>query len=111
MAAPSALCVGSLEDGELGAYALGFIEKRCLHLSSIAVVPRLRQRGFGESLLRHVLNQAVERGCASARLEVRAGNEPALSLYYKVGFVSYRRLVDHYDNPREDGLELVLILK
>ena len=111
LAAPSALCVGSLEDGELGAYALGFIDKRCLHLSSIAVVPRLRRRGFGESLLRHVLNQAVERGCASARLEVRAGNEPALSLYYKVGFVSHRRLVDHYDDPREDGLELVLSLK
>jgi len=57
------------------------------------------------------LNQAVERGCASARLEVRAGNERALSLYSKVGFVSHRRLVDHYDNPREDGLELMLSLE
>ena len=110
LAAPNVLCVGSVEEGELGAYTLGFIDAQCFRLSSIAVAPRLRRRGRGDALLRYALAQAVDRGCASARLEVRASNRSALSLYQKVGFTSCQRLVKHYDNPLEDGLELVLDL-
>ena len=110
LAASNVLCVGSVEEGELGAYALGFIDAQCFSLSSIAVAPRLRRRGRGEALLRYALAQAVDRGCAFARLEVRASNRSALSLYHKVGFTSCQRLVKHYDNPLEDGLELVLDL-
>ena len=110
LAAPNVLCVGSVEEGELGAYALGFIDAQCFSLSSIAVAPRLWRRGHGEALLRYALAQAVGRGCASARLEVRASNSPALSLYHKVGFTSCQRLVKYYDNPLEDGLKLVFDL-
>ena len=110
LAATNVLCVGSVEEGELGAYALGFIDAQCFSLSSIAVAPRLRRRGRGEALLRYALAQAVDRGCAFARLEVRASNRSALSLYHKVGFTSCQRLVKHYDTPLEDGLELVLDL-
>ena len=110
LAAPNVLCVGSVEGGELGAYALGFVDTQCFRLSSIAVAPRLRRRGRGEALLRYTLAQAVDRGCASARLEVRASNRSALSLYQKMGFTSCQCLVKHYYDPIEDGLELVLDL-
>ena len=110
LAAPNVLCVGSVEGDELGAYALGFIDTQCFHLSSIAVAPRLRRRGCGETLLRYVLAQAVDRGCVSACLEVRVSNSSALSLYEKVGFTLRQRLVKHYDNPIEDGLQFVLDL-
>ena len=110
LAAPNVLCVGSVEGDELGAYALGFIDTQCFRLSSIAVAPRLRRRGCGEALLRYVLAQSVGRGCTSACLEVRASNSSALSLYEKVGFTLCQRLVKHYDNPIEDGLEFVLDL-
>lgn len=111
LAAPNTLCVGAVERGELGAYVLGFVEERRFYLSSIAVAPGLRRRGWGEALLRYALGQARKCSCASAQLEVRVGNAPALSLYQKMGFTLRRRMVDHYDNPREDGLELVLGLQ
>lgn len=103
-----ALCIGAVSHSELLAYALGHVEGRCFHLSSMAVAPSSRRCGIGEALLRYALGQAIRRGCATCTLEVRAGNAAALALYRKLGFTQQKRKELHYDEPCEDGLELAL---
>ncbi len=105
-----ALCIGAVARDELVAYALGHIEGRGFHLSSMAVAPSSRRRGIGEALLRYALGEAGLRGCATCTLEVRAGNAAALALYWKLGFTQQKRMEHYYDEPCEDGLELALCL-
>jgi ribosomal-protein-alanine N-acetyltransferase len=104
------LCIGIVVQEQLVAYALGFIEGACFHLSSMAVAPPHRRQGMGEKLLRYVLSQAFQRGCARSRLEVRGGNVAAQSLYQKIGFVQRNSMANYYEGPREDGLEMELDL-
>ena len=43
-------------------------------------------------------------------LEVRAGNEPAIALYRKHGFVEVGRRKNYYEKPREDAILMTLVL-
>lgn len=52
----------------------------------IATHPQATRRGYGQALLRAVLDHAVARGCDHAVLEVRRGNQPARALYDRFGF-------------------------
>src|SRR5262245_42974942 len=62
----------------------GFVDERTPELT-IAVVPSRRGRGYGESLLSGLLDQAREDGFATVSLSVEPDN-PALKLYEKHGF-------------------------
>jgi ribosomal protein S18 acetylase RimI-like enzyme len=62
----------------------GFVDERTPELT-IAVVPSRRGRGYGESLLSGLLEQAREDGFAAVSLSVEPDN-PALKLYEKHGF-------------------------
>ena len=62
----------------------GFVDERTPELA-IAVVPSRRGRGFGEELLRALLERAREDGHAQVSLSVERDN-PALRLYEKHGF-------------------------
>ncbi len=56
------------------------------HVLNIVVDPRLQGTGIGRVLLSQLLLDAVDKGAASATLEVRADNAAALALYDRVGF-------------------------
>lgn len=63
---------------------------RCSHQSnaSFAVKKGLRGRGIGEALVSHALSQAKEEGYRLMIFNaVVSGNEPAMKLYEKLGFV------------------------
>jgi ribosomal-protein-alanine N-acetyltransferase len=74
------------------------------HLHSLAVSPDFRGRRLGQRLLRVALGLGRRRGAATAHLEVRRSNAPAIALYASQGFevVGVRR--GYYRLPEEDAL-------
>jgi ribosomal-protein-alanine N-acetyltransferase len=77
------------------------------HVKDLAVRPEARGEGLGRRLLDEALTAVTLEGAAVVKLEVRAGNDTALSLYRDVGFETLRRVPGYY----EDGeAALVLVL-
>lgn len=101
---PSGLCVGLWVAEELIGYGLGQAVDGLFHLASLAVAPAWRRQGWGGRLLQELLGRARRRGCKGCRLEVRMGNQAALSLYRHWGFREEGRLERFYTRPVEDGL-------
>jgi ribosomal-protein-alanine N-acetyltransferase len=77
-----------------------------IHINNVAVRPRLRGRGMGTALIRHVLAEARRLGAKRATLEVRASNEEARRLYERLGFHVAATRRNYYTNPVEDALIL-----
>lgn len=75
-------------------------------MMNIAVNPSFRRQGIGEKLILKLINALSERGSHSLSLEVRASNDPAISLYKKLGFIQVGRRPGYYRNPKEDALIL-----
>ena len=55
-------------------------------------------------MLQELLLLAKERGIGDITLEVRDGNEPAIHIYEKLGFVSEGIRPGFYEKPVEDAL-------
>lgn len=80
------------------------------HVSTIAVHPHDRGRGWGELLLAAMVARSVALGAEEVTLEVRVSNRRAQNLYRKYEFevigVKYR----YYRNNNEDAYEMRLPL-
>ncbi|MGM0605688.1 MAG: ribosomal protein S18-alanine N-acetyltransferase [Halobacteriota archaeon] len=68
------------------------------HVKDIAVHPDAQGLGIGRTLLRRALLSLLVDGAAVTKLEVRAGNERAKSLYESEGFAPIRRIPRYYDD-------------
>ena len=92
--------VGVLFGGKIGNSPLGFAIWRNLsseaELLSIGVLPEARKIALGAALLGAVLAAAKNAGAKKLFLEVDAGNEAALALYRKSGFVEIGRRSAYY---------------
>lgn len=71
------------------------------HVLNIAVDPRYRRRGLARQLLSALMEAARLREADQLFLEVRAGNEPALTLYRDLGFAEVAVRKAYY--PRVGG--------
>lgn len=105
---PSARCWIAEADGRLAAMLVLWLIVDEAHIATLATHPDFRRRGIAERLLVEALNLAYNEGARAALLEVRAGNEPALRLYRKLGFevVGYRP--QYYKDKNEDALLMTL---
>jgi ribosomal-protein-alanine N-acetyltransferase len=74
------------------------------HVTTIAVAPDFRGRKFGEVLLLHLLDEAMERGASWMTLEVRESNAVAQSLYRKYGFTTVSTRKGYYSDNNENAL-------
>ena len=81
------------------------------YISNVAVHPTARRQGLADRLTCELLDRARERSLAFVTLEVRAGNEPAISLYSKHGFLPVGRRKNYYSLPKEDAILMTNILK
>ena len=74
------------EDQEIAGYGGFWIVGDEAQMTNLLIRVESRRQGMGENLLRRLLRQAGQEGCARMTLEVRAGNEAAQALYRKAGF-------------------------
>ena len=74
------------------------------HVTTVAVDPRWQRHGIAARLLVVLIRAAVARGATALTLEVRAGNEPALSLYRRFGFVEAGIRKGYYAETGEDAV-------
>lgn len=74
------------------------------HITTIAVDPVYRGRGYGELLLVMAFAEAMNRGSIWISLEVRVSNDAAQALYRKYGMTVYGRRSAYYTDNREDAL-------
>ena len=91
-------------DGEAVAYGgmlLAFDEGQ---ITSVAVHPHFRRRGYGARVVRELIALGREMGLVQLSLEVRQSNEAAIALYESVGFRVEGRRKRFYKFPSEDAL-------
>ncbi len=94
----------------LGGYIVARIGANELHINNVAVRERYRRQGIGLNLLDRILEEGRRRDVVAAFLELRAGNEAALSLYEKRGFQVSSRRKKYYSDPPEDALVMTIQL-
>lgn len=80
-------------EGDVG-MASGLREGDRVGLVSMWVAPEARGRGVGDALVAAVVDGAREDGASVVRLDVAEGNDPALALYLRHGFVLTGELGD-----------------
>lgn len=92
---------------EAGGHVVGYhlvlrrLLSRWAWLYSIAVAHHLRGQGLGRRLLDDAEGLARADGRRGLRLEVRADNAAAISLYERAGYVRIARLRRYYDDGRD----------
>jgi [ribosomal protein S18]-alanine N-acetyltransferase len=79
-------------------------------LESIVVEAAARRLGVGKALCRAVAAWSLRRGAETLELEVRAGNQGAITLYAGLGFVVAGRRRAYYRDPVEDAVLMRLKL-
>ncbi|MCJ1392843.1 N-terminal acetyltransferase [Xylographa bjoerkii] len=110
---PSLFTVAENSDGQIIGYIMGKVEEDPAYLSfsdnylpwhghvtALTVAPQYRRLGIAK-----LLTDAFERACDNQNawfvdLFVRASNDRAITMYRKMGYSVFRRVVDYYsDNP------------
>ena len=105
LASPSATVIVAAHGGQLSGYMLMLCRSnsKFARMYSIGVAPHARRRGLARALLAAAEKSAVARGRHAMRLEVRADDRGAITLYESSG---YRRCGHHpgYYGDRVDAL-------
>ena len=71
------------------------------HITNIAVAASARRQHIGTRLMIELAHDAIERGCQSWTLEVRASSTGAQELYRSFGFVPAGIRQRYYDNVED----------
>ncbi len=92
------------EQGKLVAYAGTWHILEEAHITNIAVDTDHRRKGYGEALLKHVLDDCYKEMIKYLTLEVRVSNKAAIGLYEKYGFTSFGIRKKYYQDNDEDAM-------
>lgn len=77
------------------------------HLGRIIVNPDLSGKGYGEKLVRALLDRARQAGMDKVSLQVDVSNPAAVALYVKLGFRDMPRPPDEPEAPGSRYMELM----
>jgi GNAT superfamily N-acetyltransferase len=97
LTAPETVTFGSLEHGGTTvAIGRGVVVGDWLGVAAMEVRPGHRRRGLAARMLRALLAWGAAQGATRCYLQVEAGNEAALALYRRAGFVGHHRYRTRY---------------
>lgn len=91
---------------ERGISSFGRMPVKKGHIVSVAVLTPYRKMGVGTELIKQATEAMAEYGSSEFFLEVRKGNEHAVSVYESLGF-SVRRVLRGYYRDGEDAYLMV----
>jgi len=74
------------------------------HITNIAIIEKLRRKGYGEKLLKFIEKIATTYRIKKISLEVRRSNCIAQDMYRKYGYKVIRVLRNYYQEEKEDAL-------
>jgi len=98
-------------DNELTGYGIMSVAADEAQILNICVHPNQQRRGYGQQILKHLLELASFQAAKSVFLEVRISNQAAINLYHKNGFNQIALCKGYYPNDnkgREDALIFAL---
>ncbi|MDV6378606.1 ribosomal protein S18-alanine N-acetyltransferase [Sporosarcina sp. GW1-11] len=95
--------VGELDGEIIGHCGMWIVLDEC-HITNVAVRQSLRGNGYGEDLMRQAMELCRLNEVKTMTLEVRVSNEPARTLYRKLGFQEGGIRKNYYTDDHEDGL-------
>lgn len=103
--------IGEIE-GEMAGYWVMMLAVGEGHILNCCVAPAWQGRGFGRSLVEHLIDTARQYNAEAIYLEVRPSNTAAVNLYERLGFDGIALRRDYYpaDQGREDALVMRMIL-
>ncbi|MDR2660887.1 MAG: ribosomal protein S18-alanine N-acetyltransferase [Lactobacillaceae bacterium] len=87
-----------------------FINDKELHITNIAVLPKIQRLTLGSFLIDEVINFARDRQAKSVTLELRESNKSAMKLYFRKNFEIVSETQGYYDTNHEDAINMELIL-
>lgn len=105
---PNSIRLGIFSKGILVGYSFSRIVDDEFNILNIGIDLNFRGMGLGQKLLDCVLNEARNRNCSIAFLEVRESNVLAQSIYQKAGFKISGRRASYYSDNGEAALLMEL---
>lgn len=99
-----AIYIVAEEQEQIAGYAGMWITLDEAHITNVAVHPKFRRKGIGETLVAALLRQARRHGALHQTLEVRVSNEAAIKLYEGMGFEGVGVRKRYYYDNNEDAL-------
>ena len=100
---PLSLWLVATEDGLVKGYVGSQSVLDGADMMNLAVAQAERRNGIAEQLVEQLIIQLSQNGVRFLMLEVRKSNDPAISLYKKLGFQVVGRRPGYYHHPREDA--------
>ncbi|KFF60772.1 hypothetical protein JF66_02405 [Cryobacterium sp. MLB-32] len=82
---PELFLVGTVDGALMGSIMAGYDGHRGW-VNYLAVSPGHQGAGSGQRLMREVERMLTERGCPKVNLQIRAGNDQAISFYRRLGY-------------------------
>lgn len=106
------LCRGLFDETTLVGFAVLMEAAGEGHLLNIAIAPQHQGQGLAKVLLRDMIDLCQQRACRRMYLEVRPGNQHAIALYHRFGFIQDGVRPNYYitQDGREDALLYSLML-
>ncbi|MDX6609797.1 MAG: [ribosomal protein S18]-alanine N-acetyltransferase [Solirubrobacterales bacterium] len=99
---PSGICLAATEGDDLLGYLVCSRYDQVWHLMNVAVAPEHRRRGVARQLIAKLVEEGG--GSLPFTLEVRVSNQPAITMYERLGFRSAGVRPRYYQDNSEDAL-------
>lgn len=98
--------LGVYEEDTLIGFIDYWITFETCQLNQIAILPEYRRKGYGNQLMKEMIQHAEEAMCENIMLEVRVSNQTAQAMYEAFGFLPLQVRKGYYDNG-EDAIVMV----
>jgi ribosomal-protein-alanine N-acetyltransferase len=97
------------QQGIVVGFGIVAMVKDWAHIMNMCVAPGYRRRGLGQRIMLQLLQIAKRQHASHAWLEVRPTNNPAISLYRKMGFRKIQIRKNYYVIPSGKENAIVMV--